>query len=106
MEAIPVDADRVTPEIDLQSLGREIAARMAPDALLDAADVGALLKYDPRYITDELQHSPQFPKPVRFELRGGRKTHPRWRRSDITAMVDNMAMGAGKPGRPRRRIET
>jgi len=38
--------------IDIQGLAREIAVRMAPDALLDADDVAALLKYSVWYLVE------------------------------------------------------
>lgn len=88
--------------LDLQALAREIAARMAPDALLDADDVGALMKYSPRYVTEELAKRPWFPKPVNL----GAKGQPRWMRADIAACIAARRQEAQKkPGRPRRQLE-
>jgi hypothetical protein len=87
---------------ELKVLAREIAARMDPLALLDAEDVGALMKYKARYITEELQFSPGFPKAVRFRLYGRGRAHPRWIRSDITDYIMATRDGHEKrPGRPR-----
>jgi hypothetical protein len=91
---------------EIQVLAREIAARMDPLSLLDAEDVGALLKYQARYITEELQFAPGFPKAVRFRKEGKGRTHPRWIRSDITDYIIAMRDGKEKrPGRPRRPID-
>lgn len=94
----------MTEGIDLQALAREIAARMAPDALMDAEDVGALLKFKARYVTEELQFLPGFPKAVRFRKPEGGRTHPRWVRADITEYIQAHREGREKkPGRPRRK---
>ena len=93
----------VTEGIDVETLAREIAARMAPDALLDAEDVGALLKFKARYVTEELQFMPGFPKALRFRKDGKGRTHPRWVRADITEYIQAYREGREKkPGRPRR----
>lgn len=92
---------------ELEALSREIACRMDPEALLDAADVGAILKYRPRYVTDHLMGSKGFPKEIRLPAPGGGKGHPRWRRRDI---LEYLSMQGGSPGtrragRPRRRVD-
>lgn len=87
----------------VQDLAREIAARMAPDALLDAEDVAAILKCSARYVTEQYTLSPGFPKPLRLTGPDGRRSKPRWKRSEVMAWVDSHANGAVKRGgRPRK----
>jgi hypothetical protein len=89
-------------DIDLQALAREIAARMDPDAWLDANDVGALMKYEARYVTDVLVHEPGFPKAIRRRTKDGRRGQLRWPRRAILAHMEAIARGANpKGGRPR-----
>ena len=91
-------------EIDHQALAREIAMRMAPDALLDAEDVAAWFKVAPRYVTEELAKVPGFQKAVRVPRPGGGKGHPRWPRAQIAAYIDTLTGTKPSPagGRPRR----
>jgi predicted DNA-binding transcriptional regulator AlpA len=91
--------------IDVQELAREIAARMAPDALLDASDVAALLKVSPRYITEQYALSDGFPRAIRLDGPDGRKSKPRWRRSDIMRWLDSYSKPGKRTGRPRNPIE-
>lgn len=87
-------------------LARHIAARMAPDALLDAEDVGALLKCSARYVTEQFVLSPGFPVAIRLTGPGGRRGKPKWKRSDIMAWVDAHSGGQSKRGgRPRKVID-
>lgn len=87
--------------IDVTDLAREIAMRMAPDALLDSEDVAAMLKCEPRYVTEEFAKSPGFPKAIRLTKRAGR-SQPRWRRSEVQGWIDSHSNGASKRGgRPR-----
>lgn len=75
-------------EIDYARLARELAARVTPDALLDADDVGALLKCEPRTVREHYARAPGFPKALRLSGPGGSLGHPRWRRQDVVAWVD------------------
>lgn len=77
-------------------LAREIAARVAPDALLDAADTAALLKCSERYFKDNYATEPSFPKALRLKTSTGR-SHPRWLRADIMQWV-----ASHRTGRPRK----
>ena len=43
----------IPSNIDIKALARHIAMRLDPEALLDADDVGALLKCAPRYVTEQ-----------------------------------------------------
>lgn len=90
----------MTMEINLAELARELAARMAPDALLDAEDVAALLKCSPRYVLERYAPTPGFPPAIRLPTTEGR-SHPRWQRRDIVAWVEGHRSGAAKPGRRR-----
>jgi hypothetical protein len=88
--------------LDVAELARQIAVRMSPDALLDAADVAAMLKYEPRYVTEQLVLAPGFPKPIRLTGPEGRRGQPRWLRASITDWIASHAGGASKRGgRPR-----
>lgn len=87
--------------IDIVDLAREIAMRMAPDALLDSEDVAAMIKCEPRYVTEEFAKAPGFPKAYRLTKRSGR-SQPRWKRSEIQSWIDSHKDGATKRGgRPR-----
>lgn len=87
-----------TFEFDYEALGREIAVRLMPDALLSAKDVGAMLGYAPRYVRETLSTSPGFPTPIRFPVRkdDGKLGNgdPRWSRADIIQWIE-----ANKNGR-------
>ena len=89
-------------EVDIQVLAREIAARMAPDALLDIDDVAALLKCSARYVAEQYVPLDGFPKSIRLVGPSGRKGQPRWQRSDIIEWVQSHRHDAKKPGRPRK----
>jgi predicted DNA-binding transcriptional regulator AlpA len=91
-----------TEGIDLQALAREIAARMDPLALLDADDVGALLKCCPRQVTERYAKTKDFPKPVRMSVEPGTRSRPRWQRADLAAWIQSRKADEKKPGRPRR----
>jgi predicted DNA-binding transcriptional regulator AlpA len=86
--------------LDYATLAREIAARMDPDALIDTADIGSMVKRSARYVEEEYVPAPGFPKPVRLVGKSARKSHALWRRRDITAWIE--AHGEKKAGRPRR----
>lgn len=93
-------------EAEILALAREIAFRMAPDALLDAKDVGAMFKVSARYVTEELTGAPGFPKAIRLALPDGRTAQPRWFRSDLVKYIESHRDGGKKRGgRPRKRIE-
>jgi hypothetical protein len=78
----------VTAEaIDVQELAREIASRMAPDALLDTGDVGALLCCTGRYFLDNYALAPGFPACVRLTKQDGKPGKPKWRRSEVLDWV-------------------
>lgn len=88
--------------VDVQELAREIAVRMAPDALLEAEDVGAMLRCSGRYVLEHYVPAPGFPKPLRLTGSEGRRSKPRWRRCDIVAWIDSHVGGQSKRGgRPR-----
>lgn len=88
--------------VDVEELARHIALRMDPDALMDAEDVGAYLKFTPRYVTERLVGSPSFPAAIRLAGPNGSRSNPRWRRRDIVAYVDSHIAGMTKRGgRPR-----
>lgn len=87
---------------DIQHLARELAARMAPDALLDANDVAALLKYEPRYVSERLSRAEGFPRCVKIPGVLGTKGQRRWVRSDIVTWYESIKAGK-KPGGGRAR---
>ncbi len=88
--------------LDVQELAREIAVRMAPDALLEASDVGAMLKCDARYVTEQYAAAPGFPKALYLTGKGGRKSKPRWIRSDIVDWIERHKAGRSTRGGRRR----
>jgi hypothetical protein len=49
-------------DIDVIALAREIAYRMAPDAVLDSEDIGAMLKCSYRYVRECYAIVPGIPK--------------------------------------------
>jgi predicted DNA-binding transcriptional regulator AlpA len=87
--------------IDVQELAREIACRMAPDALLSPEDVGALLGCSGRYVTEQYVLTPSFPKAIRLRGPAGRQGQPRWQRSDIMEWVAAHRDNGNRRG-PRR----
>ena len=58
----------VAPELNYSELARQIAARMSPEALLSAEDVGAMLGYPARYIRETIALAPGFPVAIRLRL--------------------------------------
>lgn len=89
-------------EIDVEHLAREIAARLAPEALLDAADVGAMLRCSARYVTEQYVLVPGFPRAIRLTGPGGRRGQPKWQRSDVTAWIAmHKECRSTRGGRPR-----
>src|SRR3546814_10768058 len=69
----------------VEELARQIAARMAPDALLDAEDVAALLKCTSRYVTESYSIAKGFPKALRLTGPGERRSKPRWKQNGRAA---------------------
>ena len=91
-------------DVDVKELARELAARIAVDALLDALDIAALLKCSSRYVTEGYALTPGFPKPIRLVGPGGRRSHPRWRRSDVIDWINSHDLSQRpRVGRPRKR---
>jgi len=91
--------------INIQELAREIAVRLAPDALLNAEDVAALLKCSTSYVLEQYVHAPGFPPSIRIVGPNGRRGHPRWRRSEIMDWIDlNQETNIGRAGRPRNAL--
>lgn len=90
------------PDVDVVELAREIAIRLAPDALLDSVDVGAMLRVSPAVFLRDYATAAGFPKAYRLtKVKGAGQ--PRWKRSDIQAWINGHHQDAGKrPGRPRR----
>jgi len=78
-------------DLDIKELAREISARLAPDALLNAEDVAAILRCSPGYVLETFIKIPGFPSAIRLPGPGGRRGHPRWKRSDIIEWVDQQA---------------
>ncbi len=87
--------------IDIEALAREIAARIAPDALLTYADASALLAVSESYFRDHYAPAPGFPKPLRLVGVTGKPGHPRYLRADLIAWINAQRPGA-KGGRPRK----
>lgn len=89
--------------IDIEAIASDIAARLDPEALLDAKDIRDILKVAPRYVTEQYAAAPGFPKAVRLTGPEGSRGQPRWHRSDIMRLVDSHRDGASKRGgRPRK----
>lgn len=86
---------------EIQELARELAVRMAPDALLDREDVASLLRCTPRYVSDHYSLAPGFPRAI-YLASGpdGRRGLPKWRRSAIMEWIEKQA--DGKPARGGR----
>jgi len=90
---------------DVVELAREIAMRLAPDALLEAKDVGAMLRCSAEYVTEQYACAPGFPKALRLTGKDGRRSKPRWIRSDIVAWIEKHRKGiTTRGGRPRNPI--
>lgn len=91
----------------IQELARQIAARMSPDALLDAEDVAAILKCSARYVTEQYVLATGFPKAIRLTGPDKRRSKPRWKRIEIMDWVDSHTNGSTKRGgRPRNPIDS
>ena len=96
----------MTPD-EITDLARELAFRMAPDALLDAADVGSMLKCQARYVMEEYVHAPGFPTAIRLTLPNGARARPRWERSAISLWITSHREGKSKRGgRPRAKSDS
>lgn len=92
----------MSPE-EIEELARQIAARMAPDALLNAEDVAAILGCTAKYVTAQYAVTPGLPAAIRLTGPGGRRSQPKWKRSDIMAWIDSHTEGRTKRGgRPRK----
>ena len=57
-----------TSELNYAELARQIAARMPPEALLSAEDLGAMLGYPARYIGQTIILAPCFPVAIGLRL--------------------------------------
>lgn len=103
MQAEGDDKVVVRVMLDVEALAREIASRLAPDGLLDAADVATLLKCSPRYVVDEVSRFPGFPKAIRLVGPNGRRSNPRWQRREVIKWLEDQTQR--RPvGRPRKNI--
>ncbi|MDN3987205.1 helix-turn-helix transcriptional regulator [Zwartia vadi] len=91
-------------DLNYAELARQIAARMSPEALLSAEDVGAMLGYPARYIRETIALAPGFPIAIRLKLdTDGKRSNPRWRRTDIEKWVtDHLSQRRLRGGRPRQ----
>lgn len=66
-------------DFNYSELARQIAARISPEALLSAEDVGAMLGYPARYIRETITLAPGFPVAIRLRLDiEGKRSNPRW----------------------------
>lgn len=90
--------------IDVEALVREISNQLAPDRLLDAADVAFILKCSPRYLAEEVSRSPGFPKAIRFAGPDGRRSNARWQRCDIVEWIESQKTQQSRVGRPRSNV--
>jgi len=91
--------------INIQELAREIAVRLAHDALLNSEDVAALLKCSTSYVLEQYVHAPGFPRAIRLSGPNGRKGQPRWRRSEIMEWIDqHQTSPTRRAGRPRKAL--
>ena len=91
-------------DFNYSELARQIAARISPEALLSAEDVGAMLGYPSRYIRETIALAPGFPVPIRLRLdTEGKRSNPRWRRADVEEWVTtHIAQRRMRAGRPRQ----
>lgn len=98
--------EKILTDAQIEKLAREIAFRMAPDALLSVADVAAMLDLDnPRSVTEHMVKLPGFPKAIRWDTTTGGKSRPRFLRSDITTWINSHRGQVGKRGgRPRKEV--
>lgn len=94
--------EEVLKSIDVVALARQIAVRLSPDALLEREDVAAMLKCEPRYVSEVYVKVKSFPAAYRLETTTG-KSHPRWKRSEIQAWIDQHGIEKKRGvGRPRK----
>lgn len=89
--------------IDVEALARHIAVRLDPEALLDAEDVGAILRCTARYVKESYALAPGFPKAIRLPGPNDQRSQPRWRRSQIMAWIEANEGGKSTRGGPRRK---
>ena len=94
-------------DFNYSELARQIAARISPEALLSAEDVGAMLGYPARYIRETIALAPGFPVAIRLRLDiDGKRSNPRWRRADVEEWVTaHIAQRRMRAGRPRQQTE-
>jgi len=77
--------------------------RLAPDALLNAEDIAALLKCSTGYVLEHYVHAPGFPASIRLSGPNGWRGQPRWRRSEIMDWIDlHQTVHIRRAGRPRK----
>lgn len=88
-------------EEEIAQLARAIAARMDPAALLEPADVAAMLEVCKRQVTDRYAKSPGFPAPVLLPTASGGRSQPRWQRADIVTGSRTESRRAGLVDRGR-----
>lgn len=89
--------------VDVEALARAISSQLAPDGLLDAAEVASILKCSPRYLAEAVSRSPGFPKAIRFAGPAGRRSNPRWQRREIIEWIEGQKTHAPRVGRPRNK---
>jgi predicted DNA-binding transcriptional regulator AlpA len=93
------------PDTNVKQLAREIAARLSPDALLNADDVAAMLRLTPRVVREKYALADGFPAAIRLAGKDGTRGHPRWLRSDVVAWIAKHLDGKPpRPGRPRKAV--
>lgn len=94
-------------DFNYSELARQIAARISPEALLSAEDVGAMLGYPARYIRETIALAPGFPVAIRLRIDAdGKRSNPRWRRTDVEEWVTaHLAQRKLRAGRPRQQTE-
>lgn len=70
----------------LDELARSAKSSTIPvaDRYMDAEDVGVLLKFKTRYVSEHLALRSDFPAPMRIDGTG----HPRWLGKDILAWAE------------------
>ena len=91
-------------DFNYSELARQIAARISPESLLSAEDVGAMLGYPARYIRETIALAPGFPIAIRLRIDAdGRRSNPRWRRTDVEEWVTaHLAQRRTRSGRSRQ----
>jgi predicted DNA-binding transcriptional regulator AlpA len=91
-------------DFNYSELARQIAARISPEALLSAEDVGAMLGYPARYIRETIALAPGFPVAIRLRLDiEGKRSNPRWRRTEIEEWVAaHLSQRRTRSGRTRQ----